>query len=89
MLNQCCDTPHIFPACGCGMNGNPAVSTQRCIGRRSVRDKYARVHIVSQRYENIASPACALVNGTMFNDLYMPYVPCECECMKEKGCRTT
>ena len=36
--------------------------------------KYAKAYIILQRYENLFQPNTALRIGTIFKDLYRPYV---------------
>ncbi len=40
-------------------------------------NKYAKAYIVPQRYENLLPAYTALKIGTIFRDLYRPYVESE------------
>ncbi len=71
--------PYVFEACANNACSDPAVSARAdFFAGASVPNPYARVYVVSQRYDNFASPECALRNGTLFNDLNMPYVRSMC-----------
>ncbi len=86
MVNMSCDIPHVFPACDRRSGNNPAVCMDRkALACTTASNRYARLFVVNQRYENLAKPECALRNGTIFNDLFMPYVPEGCECRCERG----
>ncbi len=74
------EIPYVFPACEKQSINNPAVSMRgRCCPSGPAANPYARLYVESQSFENIAKPACALKNGTVFNDLYMPYEPAFCK----------
>lgn len=76
-------TPYTFSACRCAPAGNPAMKCEQ-EGFRMCRDNpYARLYVVTQKYDNLACPGYALRNGTFFNDLYMPYVP---DCARKLCC---
>lgn len=86
MANMSYDTPYVFSACEKQCGNNPAVSMDRkSLACKAASSQYARLFVVSQSYENLAKPECALRNGTLFNDLFMPYIPESCECRREKG----
>lgn len=40
-------------------------------------NKYAKAYIVPQRYEKLLPPTIALKIGTIFKELYRPYVESE------------
>lgn len=83
-----CYKPHTFSACEYSNCGNPAICSEHMHMQHNLASrKYARVFVKSQTYENILTPECALSNGTIFKDLYMPYIPEEYMCQKEKGVR--
>ena len=75
------NAPYVFSACKQSCDCNPALSCDRANFLEGEKcNPYARLYVVSQAYENCASPEYALLNGTFFNDLYMPYVPSAPEC---------
>ena len=44
------------------------------------KNDYAKIFIVLQVYENLLNPKTALKLGTIFKDLYRPYVNHEKKC---------
>ncbi|AYE33005.1 spore coat associated protein CotJA [Clostridium septicum] len=40
-------------------------------------NEYAKAYIILQKYENLLTPATALNIGTIFRDLYRPYIESE------------
>lgn len=82
------NTPYVFSACAeqeCGCN--PALSCNRIdfFSDEESCNPYARAHVVPQIYKNCADAEYTLMNGTFFNDLYMPYTPTTtCACARSK-----
>jgi len=75
MDNNMMNAPYIFDACAACNNGNMPNGGCMAFPSAAGGSQYARAFVVPQTYTNIAPPDVALMQGTMFNDLYMPYIP--------------